>query len=318
MNEITAIRPLSDEEAADLLSASTLLELQEDIIEVPLSRRDRQTRSGRETSRRVHRPRLAWLGSSRRRPLRIAGIGALVAAVLAFIALAGSGGRIGSVHVGAQRAQALSFARRSGEITITVRNPLASPATFRRELTEHHLHIALQLLDGSPSIVGTLSYIGDSSGAPVHVIQAKGRCRVSATRDTCPVGVRIPVGYRGSVSLGFVVPTPPGEPYETSGSVTAPGEAMHGLRYVGLTVRQVLTMLQRRHVRVQSYRHTTHHGHTAYTHLLHSAQVPRSWRVFNALGYAPHEVILFVGRNARAQGFKQTHRARAANRSPGP
>lgn len=43
MNEITAICPLSDEQAAALLSASTLRELQESILEVPLSRRDRET-----------------------------------------------------------------------------------------------------------------------------------------------------------------------------------------------------------------------------------------------------------------------------------
>jgi hypothetical protein len=47
---------------------------------------------------------------------------------------------------------------------------------------------------------------------------------------------------------------------------------MHGLHYVGLTVSQVLAMLGRRHVRVQSYRHTTHHGRTAYTHVLDAAQ----------------------------------------------
>jgi hypothetical protein len=307
MNEITAIRPLSDEEAADLVSDATLLELQESILQVPLSRRDRETRSRNEPGRQVRRPRPGWVGWGPRKPLRLVGSGVLVAAVIAFIALAASGVRIGSVHVGAQRAQALSFTRRHGEVTIIVRNPLASPATFRRELTQHRLHIQLQLVDGSPSIVGTLNYIGENANAAVRVIQAKGRCRLSATRDYCPVGVRVPVGYHGTVSLSFVIPTPPGTPYETSGPVTAPGESMHGLHYLGLTVAQVLTMLQRRHVRVQSYRHTTHHGQAAETHVSHSAQVPRTWRVFNAVGYAAHEVILFVGRSATAQGFKPTH-----------
>jgi hypothetical protein len=237
--------------------------------------------------------------------VRIAAAGALVVAVVALIALAASGVRIGSLHVGAQPAHALSFARRGGEITVIVRNPLASAATFRRELTDHHLHIQLQLIKGSPSIVGTVAYVGENSNrGAVQVIQAKGRCRISTTRDYCPVGVRVPAGYTGSVSLGFVVPTPAGTPYGTSGSATAPGEVMHGLHYVGLTVPQVLAMLGRRHVRVQSYRHTTHHGRTAYTHLLHSAQVPRSWRVFQAIPYAPHEVILFVGASAATQGFR--------------
>jgi hypothetical protein len=302
MNEITRIRPLTDEQAAHLVSTSTLLELQESILDVPRSHRDREMRrSGESTA--VDIPRRL----KDRRRLRIAAVGALVVAVVAFIALAAPGGRIGSVHVGAQPAQALSFTRRGGEISIIVRNPLASPATFRHELTDHHLHINLQLVTGSPSTVGTLAYIGQNSGSgAVHVIQAKGRCRISATRDYCPVGVRVPAGYNGSVSLGFVVPTPAGMPYETSGSATAPGEAMHGLHYVGLTVSQVLAMLARRDVQVQSYRHTTHHGRTAYTHLLHAAQVPHTWLVFQATPYAPHEVILWVGASAAAQGFKST------------
>jgi hypothetical protein len=320
MNEITPICPLSDEQALHLVSASTLLELQEEILDVPLSRRDREMRRGRKPAVGAQGPpadedhhrrrsrgrfRVAWAGVGRGRSMRVAAAGALLVAIMILVALAAFGGRIGSVRVGVQPAQALSFIRRGGEITITVRNPLASPATFRRELTQHHLHIHLQLVKGSPSIVGTLAYIDENSDhGTVKVIQAKGRCRISATRDYCPVGVRVPAGYTGSVSLGFVVPTPPGTPYETSGPVTAPGEAMHGLQYVGLTVSQVLEMLDRRHIRVQSYRHTTHHGRTAYTHLLHSAQVPRTWRVFQAIPYAHAEVILFVGASAAAQGFK--------------
>jgi hypothetical protein len=47
--------------------------------------------------------------------------------------------------------------------SILVQNPLAAPATFRHELTDHHLHISLQLIQGSPSIVKTLAYIGTDS-----------------------------------------------------------------------------------------------------------------------------------------------------------
>jgi hypothetical protein len=50
MNEITPIRPLTDEQAVDLVSASTRLELQESILEVALSRH------GRETRRRLATP----------------------------------------------------------------------------------------------------------------------------------------------------------------------------------------------------------------------------------------------------------------------
>lgn len=46
MNEITPIRPLSDQQAVDLVSASTRLELQESILEAALSQYGRQSRRG--------------------------------------------------------------------------------------------------------------------------------------------------------------------------------------------------------------------------------------------------------------------------------
>ncbi|MEO8967250.1 MAG: hypothetical protein ABI355_06615 [Solirubrobacteraceae bacterium] len=57
MNEITAIRPLTDQQALDLVSASTLLELQENILDVALSRHGRETRRRRTVALRAGRPR---------------------------------------------------------------------------------------------------------------------------------------------------------------------------------------------------------------------------------------------------------------------
>lgn len=70
MNEITAIHPLSDEQAIDLISAATLLELQESILDVALSRHEHKP--GR-------RPRTALRGW---RAQRWVASGAVVAAVL--------------------------------------------------------------------------------------------------------------------------------------------------------------------------------------------------------------------------------------------
>jgi hypothetical protein len=71
MNEITAIRPLTDEQAIELVSASTLLELQERILDVALSRHGRQMRRGRTAALKRGRAR-RWVAS-----------GAVVAAALA-------------------------------------------------------------------------------------------------------------------------------------------------------------------------------------------------------------------------------------------
>jgi hypothetical protein len=73
MNEITAICPLSDEQAIDLVSASTLLELQESILNVALSRHERKPGQRRSSTLRGWRGR-RW-GAS----------GAVVVAVLAAV-----------------------------------------------------------------------------------------------------------------------------------------------------------------------------------------------------------------------------------------
>jgi hypothetical protein len=62
MNEITAIRPLTDEQAVDLVSASTLLELQESILDVARSRHGRQMRRRRTVALRAGRVQ-RWVAS---------------------------------------------------------------------------------------------------------------------------------------------------------------------------------------------------------------------------------------------------------------
>ena len=99
MNEITAIRPLSDEQALDLVSASTLLELQESILDVALSRHGRQERRGRARSLRVGRAQ-RWIASS-----------AVVAAALAATLIVSLSGRAPNI--------AQAFPVLNGSATIT-------------------------------------------------------------------------------------------------------------------------------------------------------------------------------------------------------
>ncbi len=85
MNEITAICPLTDEQAVDLVSASTVLELQESILDVALSRYDRERRRGRTVAVRGGRA-ARWVAS-----------GALVATALAAVLVISLAGRAPNV-----------------------------------------------------------------------------------------------------------------------------------------------------------------------------------------------------------------------------
>jgi hypothetical protein len=253
VNQISRINPISDAEAAQLVSAGALAELAERITAATPRRR-------------------------RRRQARVAiAFATVTAAALALVLW-----NIGA----ASNAQALMFAREGKFLVVTVRDPLADPAHYRAEFAAHHLDVRLQMIPGSPSIVGTLEFIGGDPG--IDPISAPGRCG----EKVCPVGAKIPLDFSGQADLAFARAARPGEQYETSGSATAPGEALHGVNYVGHTVAWVLAVLRARHVTVPQYRLKRPGGADA----IAPARVSASWRVTSAIPWAPDQVQLFVTR----------------------
>ena len=187
-------------------------------------------------------------------------------------------------------AQVLSFITSGGYITVIVRNPLADPARYRAEFAAHHLNITLKMVPASPSIVGTVVYIEEpASGPDIETITAQGRCYTGGGGSACPVGVRIPVGFRGRAEVVFGRAARPGEQYESTAPATAPGEVLHGLHFAGDTVTQVLAMLRERHVTVPVFNYAQSGGARNVSH------VPGTWYVYDADPWAPGQVLLFVG-----------------------
>jgi hypothetical protein len=287
MNPISPISPVTDAEVAVLASSGALADLGSQITSLTSSAA--ATADAGSAGRR-HR-------TMRRRLM----IGVPVAAGLAVLglvvtSLGGPGQHVGPVTVGPAAAQAapLSITRHGGDLKVVVRNPLVDPARFRAEFARYHLNITLRLVPASPSIVGSVVYDSYSGGGPhgIQLITAKDKCFTGGGGDVCPVGFWVPVDYRGSANLVFARAARPGEQYESAGLASSPGEAMHGLHYVGKTVSQVLAMLARRGVTVAQWR--AQRGTSCYT--ASPRTVPGSWHVTSAIPWAPGQVLLSVSR----------------------
>jgi hypothetical protein len=187
-------------------------------------------------------------------------------------------------------AHVLSFTTSGGYITVIVRNPLADPARYQAEFAAHHLNITLKMVPASPSLVGTVVYVEEPASSPdIETITAQGRCYTGGGGSACPVGVRIPVGFRGQAEVVFGRAARPGEQYESTAAATAPGEVMHGLHFAGDTVAQVVAMLRGRHVTVPVFNYAQSGGARNVSH------VPGTWYVYDADPWAPGQVLLFVG-----------------------
>jgi hypothetical protein len=283
VNQIRRIAPISDADAARLVSDAALADLAEQIT---------MTSAGMPAARRVSP------APGTRRRWWLAGI-PVVAAAAALIATVVTvseqpSGTSGVEHARSD-AHALSFTRVGRYIYVIVRDPLADQASYNAEFKAHGLHITLSLVPVSPSLVGTVVEVSTAGpdGNSITTITAKGRCWTGGGGSECPVGLKVPVGYRGEAALVFGRAARPGEQYESTASASAPGEVMHGLDYVGKRVSTVLAMLARRHVTVPMYRFDGK--------VPARGPVPGNWYVYDAIPWAPNQVLLAVG-SARPNG----------------
>jgi hypothetical protein len=273
MNQISPLNPFPDAEVERSASPEALAELARAITSA--SARPRTT---------ARRPRRR---GSRRRTLLTAVLA--VASAAAALLIAGTfgspGTAVGPLPIGPSTAQALTFTTSGGYIIVTVRDPLADAARYRAEFAAHHLRITLKLVPASPSIVGTLVYA--DGGDAITPITAVGRCFTGGGGANCPVGVRIPLAFKGTADLVFGRAARPGEQYESAGLATAPGEALHGLTFRGRTVAWVRARLRDREVTVTQYRTTSSTPAPE--------PVPLDWHVYDAIPWAPGQILLVVG-----------------------
>lgn len=274
---ISRLRPLTDAEAAGLVSESTRADLARQITGQP----------GRAPARARRHSRRWLIATSAAVSVAAA---ALAVTTLASLAARDAAPRAEGPATRPIQAEALSFVRDGSYIDVIIRDPFADPGRYQAEFRARGLNITLRMIPVSPSLVGTvIEYEGDPGITPIIV---NGGCRTGGAGGACPAGLRIPADYRGAATLNFGRAARPGEQYQSAAAATAPGEALYGTHVNGQTVSAVLAILTARHLR-PVFDDVAATGKAQWPA---PGQVPGTWYVYSADPWAPGQILLSVGK----------------------
>jgi hypothetical protein len=149
---------------------------------------------------------------------------------------------------------ALSFSAEGNYLRVRIVDPLADTARYNKELEEHGLDVTLRLLPGSPSVVGLAPGAVFGPGSKnIKQTEDPAGC-VRAGTYPCVPQFLIPKNYAGHAELVVARAAAPGERISFGGEIDGRGEALQGVKYRGMQVSQVLTILKQRGYTVPEYR----------------------------------------------------------------
>ncbi|MFI7231500.1 hypothetical protein ACIBO5_50580 [Nonomuraea angiospora] len=181
---------------------------------------------------------------------------------------------------------------------ITVKDLLAEPEVYQRELRARGLDITLNLVPTSASQTGQMIVINDMdrlrSGKPVPddgpitTIDAPGLCERFAA---CPVGLKVPVDFDKKAEVFLGRRALPGERYKMPPGIALPGEPLHCVDYVNKSVAEISALLRERGV-TPSY---IQHGKPA------APSAPGGWYVQDGVMSADGQALLLVGAEPSTQ-----------------
>ncbi|WP_043626625.1 hypothetical protein [Nonomuraea candida] len=193
---------------------------------------------------------------------------------------------------------ALDIERVGDHYVITVKDLLAAPEVYQRELRARGLDITLDLVPTSASMTGRIVVINDMerlrSGEPVPgdgpitTIDAPGPCERFAG---CPVGLKVPVDFDKEAEITLGRRALPGERYTMPPGIALPGEPLHCVDYVNKSVAEISAVLRERGV-TPSY---ISYGRPA------SPSAPGDWYVHDGVMSADGQALLLVGAEPGAQ-----------------
>jgi hypothetical protein len=230
----------------------------------------------------------------RRRRTRWLLAAATIAVGVAIVLGLGPTGGPGSPPVGPLRVDPASakvtVRKTAGFYEIRLANVLADPEAIRQALRQRGLNVKIQFIPASPSVVNKEVASYETPGGDRRV---RWTYRRASSVEHDLVSVRVPLDYHGELGIAIGRRVRPGEHYQSAAvSAQLPGEALHCAEVEGKPIRDILPVLQQRHLRAR-WHVTTPTGllRTPTGRFVPPEQV-LDWWVAGTTPWAPGEVMI--------------------------
>lgn len=225
----------------------------------------------------------------RRRPVLRLALPGVALATAAFVALSwllptGAG-------FGPGPAAALDIRQEDGYYVVEVKDLFADPDRYQEQLRGVGLDVTLRLVPSTPSMVGSIfptSPTDERYLDEIKTIDPPGACD---KMGGCPIGVKVPVNFRGPAEIILGREASPGEAYANGTSIDALGEPLHCVPFRGKTVAEVRELLAQRGLTVHTFRDTNPYIDEADAT---KTSVPDSWYVNGGYLEEPGKAALNV------------------------
>jgi hypothetical protein len=143
----------------------------------------------------------------------------------------------------------VSVRKTAGFYEIRLANVLADPEAIRQALRRRGLNVKIQFIPSSPSLVDKEVASYEAPGGDRRV---RWTYRQASSVEGDLVTVRVPLDYQGELGIAIGRRVRPGEHYESAAvSAQLPGEALHCADVEGRRIRDILPILQQRHLRAR-------------------------------------------------------------------
>ncbi|MGP3959268.1 hypothetical protein ACTWPT_24995 [Nonomuraea sp. 3N208] len=149
-------------------------------------------------------------------------------------------------------ATALDIRKEDGYYVIEIKDLYANPKLYETQLRTIGLDITLRVTPTTTAFEGQVFPVGPNHAYLTEIkgIYPPGPCD---KLDGCAIGVKIPVGFKGTADVSVGRKARPGERYQSTTSWDAKGEPMQCVPFVNKTVAEIRPIMRERGVSIEEF-----------------------------------------------------------------